>query len=83
MKGDDKLKERMTIHEFIQYTKENPLKFISYCEIILDNLGYVYLAIPSHQEKLIELYCEKYHMTRLSKIISQYDTNFKGFSFVY
>lgn len=35
-----------------------------YCEAIIDNYGRIRDAIPSHQECLIRLYCEKHNITR-------------------
>ena len=54
---------KMTITEFINYAKENPKKFICYCEIILDILGNVYMVSPSHKKTLMWLYCKKYNIT--------------------
>ena len=54
---------KMTIDEFIQYTKENPLKFIKYCEVVLDKFGNVYMVSPSHQITLLWLYAQKNKMT--------------------
>lgn len=38
--------------------------FIHYLEIVIDENGKIMYAIPSHQEKLINLACEKLNVTR-------------------
>lgn len=38
--------------------------FINYLEVVILPDGTVVYAVPSHQEKLISLCCEKGHMTR-------------------
>lgn len=40
--------------EFISMTKEEPLKWTNYCEIIITHSGHVMLARPSHTMKIIE-----------------------------
>lgn len=37
--------------------------FIEYCELVIDRQGRVFYAIPSHQERLIELYALKHNLT--------------------
>lgn len=43
----------MNINEFINKTKNEPLKWISYCEIIIDPYGNIIIANPSHTEMVI------------------------------
>ena len=43
----------MTINEFIELTKQEPLNWINYCEIILTVTGKVLLARPSHTQAII------------------------------
>lgn len=38
--------------------------FINYLEVIIDDEGKIMYAVPSHTEKLIELYMEKYKVNR-------------------
>lgn len=38
--------------------------FIHYLEVIIDENGKIMYAVPSHQEKLITLACEKLNVTR-------------------
>jgi hypothetical protein len=38
--------------------------FTNYLEVIIDESGKVHYAVPSHQEKLIKLCCEKLSITR-------------------
>ena len=38
--------------------------FINYLEVIIDENGTVLYAVPSHQEKLIKIACEKLNITR-------------------
>lgn len=38
--------------------------FINYLEVVIDENGKVMYAVPSHQEKLIKLACEKLNATR-------------------
>ena len=56
--------ERLNIHDFIKYTKENKLKFINYCEIILDPYGKVIICNPSHSETALAYAMEKENKTR-------------------
>ena len=39
-------------------------RFINYLEVIVDAEGRVMYAVPSHQEKLIDLACQKLGVTR-------------------
>lgn len=45
----------MNILDFIRITKENPLEFISYCEIIILPRGDIELVSPSHTETALEI----------------------------
>lgn len=38
--------------------------FIHYLEVIIDENGKIMYAVPSHQEKMIKLVCEKLNVTR-------------------
>lgn len=38
--------------------------FIHYLEVVIDENGKIMHAVPSHQEKLISLVCEKLNVTR-------------------
>lgn len=38
--------------------------FIHYLEVVIDENGKIMYAVPSHQEKLITLACEKLNVTR-------------------
>lgn len=38
--------------------------FINYLEVVIDENGKIMYAVPSHQEKLIKLACEKLNVTR-------------------
>lgn len=38
--------------------------FIHYLEVVIDENGNIMYAVPSHQEKLISLACEKLNVTR-------------------
>lgn len=55
---------KYTIDQFIELTKRNPDDWKGYCEILIDNDGSVILARPSHQEALIQYYCDKENITR-------------------
>ena len=44
--------------------KKHKEKFVHYLEVIIEEDGHVMYAIPSHQEKMIELACKKYGITR-------------------
>jgi len=46
--------DKMKIDEFIKYHNEN---YINYCEVLIHPDGDISYAIPSHQEKLINLTC--------------------------
>lgn len=45
----------MNILKFIHYTKENPLKFITYCEIMILPTGGIELVNSSHTETALEI----------------------------
>jgi hypothetical protein len=55
---------RMSIFEFIKHTKENPLKFINYCEVLLTRFGDVIICNPSHTETAIEYVMNKCDKSR-------------------
>lgn len=38
--------------------------FIHYLEVVIDENGKIMYAVPSHQEKMISLACEKLNVTR-------------------
>ena len=44
--------------------KKHKEKFVHYLEVIIEEDGHVLYAVPSHQEKMIELACKKYGITR-------------------
>ena len=56
--------ERLNIYDFIEYTKQNKLKFINYCEILLDPYGKVIICNPSHTETAIKYAMYKENKTR-------------------
>lgn len=43
-----------SVHSLFDYEK-HAKTFINYTELVIDSSGYVMYAVPSHQEKLIEL----------------------------
>lgn len=43
--------------------EEHAKKYINYLEVIIEDDGTVHYAIPSHQRKLIQLYCDKNNLT--------------------
>lgn len=55
---------KFTINEFIDYTEQNKLKFISYCEVIIDRYGNIILSNPCHIETVIRYIMEKDNITR-------------------
>lgn len=38
--------------------------FVNYLEVIIDDEGKIMYAVPSHMENLIEIYMERYNVTR-------------------
>lgn len=44
--------------------KKHKEKFVHYLEIIIESDGHVLYAVPSHQEKMVELACIKHGVTR-------------------
>lgn len=44
--------------------EQHKKKFINYLEVVIDENGKIMYAVPSHQEKLIRLACEKLKVTR-------------------
>ena len=60
------------VETFISYTKVNSNLFINYCEIVIDRYGGIHMAIPSHEEKLIEMVCNDLGMIDKKDIIQKY-----------
>ena len=55
--------EQEVLHsEFNIETHKNT--FINYLEVIIDDEGKIMYAVPSHMERLIEVYMERYNVTR-------------------
>lgn len=44
--------------------KQHKKTFIHYLEVVIDKDGKIMYAVPSHQEKLIFIVCEKLNITR-------------------
>lgn len=59
------------INDFVNYVKENSHLFINYCEIIIDDLGRIYLARPSHTICMENIIINKYKL----KSIDEYFKN--------
>ena len=38
--------------------------FVNYLEVVIDDKGEITYAVPSHMERLIEIYTERYNVTR-------------------
>lgn len=62
---------KMNRYQFINYTKEDELKWINYCEILIDRNGDVILAVPSHVEAIINYiaYKEKKSNKKIKDLI--------------
>lgn len=60
------------VETFISYTKVNSNLFINYCEIVIDRYGGIHMAVPSHEEKLIEMVCNDLGMIDKKDIIQKY-----------
>lgn len=56
--------DKVSVNEFIEKTKQNPMRYYNYCELVITPTGMIYEAIPSHQELMIHLYCKAYKCTR-------------------
>lgn len=56
--------KKLTIGQFLHITKMDPNSWRGYCEILIDNDGSIILARPSHQEALLEYYCNEENITR-------------------
>lgn len=54
----------MTIYEFLDFVKQDPKKWIHYCEVIIGPFGQVYLAKPSHTECCLAYAIEKESKSR-------------------
>ena len=61
--------DKFNILEFIEHTKKNKKSYILYCEIIIDPIGNIIEARPSHQEAVLKYAMEKENKTR-SEIMS-------------
>ena len=55
---------KFNIYDFIEHTKQNPSRWIHYCEVIMDPHGNIILNEPSHEETLIKYAMEKENKTR-------------------
>lgn len=55
---------KYTVYEFIEYTKQHPLDWINYCEIVVLPNGMIVLAKPSHQEAVIQYAMKKENKTK-------------------
>lgn len=44
--------------------EQNKKTFIHYLEVVIDESGKIMYAVPSHQEKMIAIACEKLNATR-------------------
>lgn len=54
---------RMNVYEFADFVKEHPDLFVNYYEFIIDKLGFIWLAIPSHKYKVLQLVADKYNIS--------------------
>jgi hypothetical protein len=63
--------DRNTVFDY----KTHNENFYYYLEVIILDNGEIVYAVPSHQQKLIELYCEKHNITleKLRDIIPLYE----------
>lgn len=52
------MNEKMTIDEFIELTKKDPLQFITYCELIILRSGMIILAKPCHTDAALSVAVE-------------------------
>ena len=55
---------KLNIYEFIEHVKQNELKYINYCEVIIGPYGNIIEAIPSHTETVIAYAMEKENKSR-------------------
>ena len=51
--------DRNTVFDYETYKKN----FINYLEVIINKDGTVEYAVPSHQQKLLNLYCKNHNVT--------------------
>lgn len=54
----------MSVYDFIEYTKKDPLKFINYCEVIINEYGGIIIAKPSHVIAMINYISDKYNISK-------------------
>ena len=55
---------KLSVDQYIQKTLDDPDRYTNYCEVIMTDSGGIVEAIPSHQETLIAILCEKENTTR-------------------
>lgn len=55
---------KFNILDFIEHTKQNPLNYINYCEVIIDPYGNIIECIPSHTETAVAYAMEKENKTK-------------------
>lgn len=53
----------MNVYQFIKHTKSDPLKWITYCEIVINKHGGIIIVNPSHEKTLLEYVAEKENKT--------------------
>lgn len=63
-----RIKRKVKVMEYSVYSdfdmEQHKKTFINYLEVVIDENGKIMYAVPSHQEKLIKLACQKQKVTR-------------------
>lgn len=58
-----RIKRKVKVMEYSVYSdldmEQHKKTFINYLEVVIDENGKIMYAVPSHQEKLIKLACQK------------------------
>jgi glycogen debranching enzyme len=55
--------KKMNVIEFIDYVNTHKEEFTCYCEILIDKLGFIYLARPNHQNAIIAIAAKQNNQT--------------------
>lgn len=56
------LRRRFSVNEFIEFALERKSEYTRYCEICIDDIGYIELVRPSHHITLMFMVAKKYNI---------------------
>lgn len=71
----------ISFNNFIDIVNKDPLAWKCYCEILILSNGMIELARPCHQEKLINIYCNKMNIDK-EEFKKRFPTNLSIVDFI-